>query len=213
MARRVARRPAIPRKLFGAVITGLGVMLAAMSGLGNVLPALVYGIVAAGLHVAAFGMDPMRDKGMEGIDAIQSERVARTVEEAERALGEMADAVRRARDRDAEAAVAALSATAREMFARVEDDPRDLVAARKYLGVYLQAARDAAVKFADLFALTRDAGAKADFLSLIADLRQGMEAKRETLLISDRTDLEIEIDVLRDRLRHEGVAVTDKTEG
>ena len=211
--RRVAKRPAVPRKAFGAAAVGLGVALAALAGLGGVLPAAVYGLVAAGLHLASFGLDPMRDKGMEGVDAFQTERVARTVEEAERTLAQMEDAVRRARDREAETAVARLAATAREMVRRVEDDPRDLVAARKYLGVYLQAARDATVKFADLYASTRDAEARRDFLALVEDLRAGMDAKRETLLLSDRTALDVEIDVLRDRLRHEGVPIRDTTEG
>jgi hypothetical protein len=34
-----------------------------------------------------------------------------------------------------------------------------------------------------------------------------MEAKRETLLISDRTDLDVEIEVLRDRLKRDGLPV------
>ncbi|MBM2577797.1 5-bromo-4-chloroindolyl phosphate hydrolysis family protein [Jannaschia sp. Os4] len=203
--RKVARRPAIPRKIFGAALSGIGVTLAAMSGLDGVVAGALYGIAAAGLHLASFGIDPMRDKGMEGVDAFQTERVARTVEEAERHLAAMRDAVLRARDRTAEARVEAFAQTARKMFRQVEDDPRDLTAARKWLGVYLQGARDATVKFADLWARTKDAESRAEWERILAELEQGMDAKRETLLISDRTDLEVEIEVLRDRLKAEGL--------
>jgi hypothetical protein len=106
-----------------------------------------------------------------------------------------------------------VSAAAREMFRRIEAAPGDLVAARRYLGVYLEGARDATVKFADLYAATRDATARADYLALIEELRRGMEAKRETLLISDRTDLEVEIEVLRERLHHDAPPTGPNTRG
>ncbi|WP_371153187.1 5-bromo-4-chloroindolyl phosphate hydrolysis family protein [Jannaschia sp. 2305UL9-9] len=200
-ARKIARRPAVPRKAFGAILTGVGVLLAA--GIG---PAGgVYGLVAAALHVAAFGFDPMKDKGMEGVDTFQTERVARTIEEAEKHLSAMQDAVLRARDREAESRVARVIARAREMFRAVEDDPRDLTAARKYLGVYLMGARDATAKFADLYVQTQDPTVKADYFALLDDLEQGMDTKRATLLVSDRTDLDVEIEVLRDRLKRDGL--------
>ncbi|MGB3406788.1 MAG: 5-bromo-4-chloroindolyl phosphate hydrolysis family protein [Jannaschia sp.] len=200
-ARKIARRPAFPRKIAGALATGIGVLLA--TGIG---PAgVIYGLVAAGLHLTAFGLDPMKDKGMEGIDTFQTERVARTIEEAEKHLAAMQDAVLRARDREAESRVARVTARAREMFRAVEDDPRDLTAARKFLGVYLMGARDATAKFADLYAATGDPVVKTDYFALLDDLEKGMDAKRETLLLSDRTDLDVEIEVLRDRLKRDGL--------
>ncbi|WP_179380618.1 5-bromo-4-chloroindolyl phosphate hydrolysis family protein [Jannaschia marina] len=199
--RRIARRPALPRKIFGAVVLGLGVMLA--TGIG---PAgAVYGLVAIALHLVSFGIDPMSDKGMEGVDAFQTERVARSIEEAEKHLAAMQDAVLRAKDREATGRVERLSGKARAMFRTVEDDPRDLSSARKFLGVYLMGARDATVKFADIYAANRDPAAKAEYFKLLDDLERGFDAKRETLLVSDRTDLDVEIEVLRDRLKADGL--------
>ncbi|MEM7488120.1 MAG: 5-bromo-4-chloroindolyl phosphate hydrolysis family protein [Pseudomonadota bacterium] len=208
-ARKIARRPAVPRKVFGAALVGIGVALGAMTGLTGVAAGVVYGVVAAGLHVAAFGLDPMRDKGMEGVDTFQTERVARSVEAAETHLSAMQDAVLRAKDREVERRVGRLAETARRMFRQVEDDPRDLTSARKYLGVYLQGARDATAKFADLYAETRDPTVKADYFRLLDDLEKGIDARRETLLVSDRTDLDVEIEVLRDRLKRDGLPTGD----
>ncbi|MGJ8617230.1 MAG: 5-bromo-4-chloroindolyl phosphate hydrolysis family protein, partial [Sulfitobacter sp.] len=79
-ARKVARRPAIPRKILASAATGLGVGLAVIAHL-NVLSdfvaAVLYAICATGLHLAAFGIDPLKSKGMEGIDTFQQDRVAR----------------------------------------------------------------------------------------------------------------------------------------
>lgn len=203
-ARKIARRPAIPRKIFASVLTGAGLALAAMAG-GHVLSALIFGVLGAVLHSFAFGFDPLKNKGMEGIDTFQTDRVARAVGEAEKTLAAMRDAVQRARDREIEARVDGFAATARAMFRTIENDPRDLTAARKYLTVYLMGARDAAVKFADIYARSRDPHARADFVQLLDDLEANFTGKTQKLLIEDKTDLSIEIEVLRERLAREGV--------
>ncbi|MCE8545393.1 5-bromo-4-chloroindolyl phosphate hydrolysis family protein [Ruegeria pomeroyi] len=209
-ARRVARRPAIPRKLFATALTGLGTALAVyksgmMAGEASILAGVLFGVAASALHLLAFGADPMRDKGMEGVDTFQQDRVARAVGEAERMLSEMSDAIRRAGDRQLDARVERFQTTARELFRTVEEDPRDLTGARKYLTVYLRGARDATIKFADIHARTRDAGARTDYLALLDDLEQNFTARTRKMLLDDRSDLTVEIDVLRDRLQREGV--------
>jgi hypothetical protein len=100
--RTLARRPALPRKLFGAAITGIALFLGGMTaGIGLIYPVL-FALVGVGLHLGAFGLDPMRDKGMEGIDAFQTGRVAHAVEEGEAYLAGMTDAILRAGDRSLE---------------------------------------------------------------------------------------------------------------
>lgn len=200
-ARSLARRPAIPRKLFGAILTGAALGLGGLIGEPGLLYPVLFGLVGAGLHLLAFGLDPMADKGMQGIDAFQTSRVARAVEDGEKHLAAMKDAILRARDRQLEGRVERFSTAARHLFRTVEADPGDLTAARKYLSVYLQGARDATVKFADHYAQTRDATARADYEALLADLETTFASRTTALLTNNRTDLDVEISVLRDRLK------------
>ncbi|MGJ8618563.1 MAG: 5-bromo-4-chloroindolyl phosphate hydrolysis family protein, partial [Sulfitobacter sp.] len=153
----------------------------------------------------AFGIDPLKSKGMEGIDTFQQDRVARVVDEAEKLLAGMSDAIKRSKDRKAEARLATFQATARNLIRTVEEDPRDLTAARKYLSVYLRGARDATVKFADIYARTGDPQARTDYMALLDDLDQNFAARNQKSLLDDRGDLTVEIDVLRERLSREGV--------
>ena len=203
-ARKIAKRPVLPRKIFGSVLTGLGLAIAGLAGHGTI-DAVIFAILGTILHFLAFGPDPLRDKGTEGIDAFQSDRVARAVDEAEKRLAAMSDAILRAEDRETTARVEQFQTTVRDMFRTIEDDPRDLTRARKYLSVYLMGARDATIKFADLYARTNDAQAKADYTALLDDLEANFAAQTDKLLDDDRTDLDIEIEVLRDRLAREGV--------
>ena len=117
----------------------------------------------------------------------------------------MRDSIAATKDRVLIARVDGFLGTAREMFRTVENDPRDLRAAKRYLGVYLQGARDATAKYVDLTARNEDAEAKADYTALLDDLENNFTAKTQTLLVNSKDDLDIEIDVLRDRLQREGI--------
>jgi len=204
-ARSIARPPALPRKLAASLLTGIGAALAAWKAEPGLLIAATYGIASLGLFLAAFGLDPMTAKGVEGVDDFQQSRVARVVDDAEDYLTAMRDAALRAQDRQIETRVEQFQSVARDLFRTVEEDPRDLTAARKYLTVYLQGARDATVKFSDIYSRSRDAQARSDYLALLDDLEQNFAARTRKMLREDRSDLTIEIDVLRDRLQREGV--------
>jgi hypothetical protein len=208
-ARKVARRPAFPRKMAGSLLTGIGLAVAGFAASGDILAPAVYAVVGTLLHGMAFGLDPLRDKGAEGIDTFQTDRVARAVDEAEKHLSAMTDAMQRAGDRQLMARLERFQAIARDLFRTVENDPRDLTAARKYLSVYLIGARDATVKFAEVWSRSRDPQARTDYENLLADLEQNFAARTEKLLLDDRTDLTVEIEVLRERLGREGVRPKD----
>lgn len=213
-ARKVARRPAFPRKMAASLLTGIGVGLAAfrndyldaeVASQVSLIAPLLFGIAGTALHGLAFGIDPLSDKGMEGVDTFQQDRVARVVDEAEAYLDAMTDAVKRAKNRQVEARVERFQTTARDLFRTVEEDPRDLSGARKYLTVYLRGARDATVKFSDFYSRSRDENALTDYVALLDDLEQNFAARTQKMLLDDRSDLTVEIDVLRDRLQREGV--------
>lgn len=209
--RKVARRPALPRKMLASALTGIGVAMASYASEPGIVAPAIFGVVATLLHGAAFGLDPLQDKGMEGIDTFQQDRVARVVDEAETHLKAMTDAIKRAGDRTAEARLERFQTTVRQMVHTVEEDPRDLTGARRYLGVYLLGARDATAKFADIHARTRDAKARADYLQLLDDLDAGFSARTRKMLLEDRSDLDVEIGVLRDRLAREGVRLESQS--
>ncbi|WP_121064398.1 5-bromo-4-chloroindolyl phosphate hydrolysis family protein [Chachezhania antarctica] len=204
--RRVARRPAFPRKMAASLLTGAGVAIAAYRFEPGLAGPLLYGVIATILHSAAFGIDPLRDKGMEGADSFQKTRVATAVGEAEEYLKAMKTAIETTGDRALVSRVERFQSTARQLFRTVEDDPRDLATARKYLTVYLMGARDATIKFADVWRRNRSTDARASYLALLDDLEKNFAARNKTLLLDDRSDLNIEIDVLRERLQREGVA-------
>lgn len=201
-ARAIARRPALPRKALAALFMAGGLFLGARIGQTDEIMSAALGGLGLILHVMAFGLDPLRNKGGAGMDAFQTDRVARYVDEAEATLTTMREAIAALGERALQTRVDAFAATARGLFRGVETDPSDLTAARKYLTVYLVGARDATVKFADHYAQTRDAAARNAYESLLTDLQTTFASRSQALIGSGQTDLNIEIDVLRERLKY-----------
>jgi hypothetical protein len=204
-ARTVAKPPAVPRKLLGAALIGASVFGVGLISLGQgLLGALVFGAMAAAAHVVAFGPDPLKAKGIVG-DDLTTERVARAIDEAEAVVRDTMTAARSIGDRRLEGRIERLADQAREVFRAIERDPRDLSRARRFLSVYLVGLRDATAKFADFYGRTRDAEARAKYEALLADLETSFGAKRAALLEDRSGDLEIEIEVLRERLQQDGL--------
>lgn len=204
-ARAVARPPAIPRKLFAAAITGVSIAAVNFLSLDQGLGSIAYGLVAGLAHVAAFGLDPMKKKGIAGFDDFASERVARAIDAAEDLLRETSAAANRIRDRRLQSRVERVCDNARDVFRVVERDPRDLPRSRAFLSVYLLGLRDATVKYADLAARGDAPGARERFESLLSDLEASFGKQRTHLLEDNRGSLDVEIEVLRDRLRQDGL--------
>ncbi|WP_415639352.1 5-bromo-4-chloroindolyl phosphate hydrolysis family protein, partial [Paracoccus nototheniae] len=203
-ARRVAKRPAIPRKLFGGALAALGIGLGAAEP-GVWAEAGLIGAAGLALHQLSFGLDPWRDKGRESVDSFQQSRAETMITEAEGHLDQMREAIARSGDRRLQARVAMFDASVRHLFDRVRDNPGGLASARRYLGVYLMGARDATIRFADLYALTQDQSARAAYESFLDDLEKDFIARADRLLDGDRDALDIEMSVLRDRLAREGL--------
>jgi len=214
-ARDIARAPAFPRKLVAAGLAGIGVFLASwmseqaggvLEAGGQLIQAVVFGALAAGSHVVAFGIDPMKAKGLEdrGIHQAELDRVTEALDKAEAKLQSIERLAHTLKDRDIDRRVGRLNATVRDMIRIVEQDPRDLSRARRYLGVYLKGAEDATRKYAENHERLADPKLREDYVSLLSDLEASFARGKDKLLIDDRTDLEVEIEVLRDRLGQEG---------
>ncbi len=205
--REIARPPAIPRKLFAAVLTTLAMVITA--GLGFVpvfndpVTIAVYAAVIFLFYLFSFGLDPMRAKGLRGYSPKEAERLLQALEQGERLMSETMLAADRFANRSLQHQVRQLVEEARGVFRAIEKDPRDLPRARKFMAVYLQGAHDATLKLAKLKS-HHPTQEYDDYQRLLVDLRQHFSKQKAALLQNDRTELDVEVEVLRDRIKQEG---------
>ncbi|MBY8976535.1 5-bromo-4-chloroindolyl phosphate hydrolysis family protein [Rhodobacteraceae bacterium NNCM2] len=202
-ARQIARPPAFPRKLCAAALAGIGVAGAIImtEGLGDLIQAIGLGAIAVVSHIASFGLDPMKSKGIEGKAA--PDHVIDAIDKAEARVNDITRMAGTLRDREITNLVEGLMSKVREMLTLVQEDPRDLSRARRYFTVYLKGAEDATRKYVENHVRLDDPKLRSDYISLIGELEDSFGRGREMLLHDDRTDLEVEIEVLRERLGQE----------
>ena len=133
----VAQRPAVPRKLMGSLLIGLMVLILAGHQFGSLAMPLLSGAAATALSIAAFGLDPLKDKGLDDPNVVARMEQDATLEDIETRLGIAADQVAALED----AELIRRTEVAREMMHRLmaetQRDPSTFARIRKPIETFV----------------------------------------------------------------------------
>ena len=199
----IARKPKLPLKLAAAGLMGLAVGATVFVRHGLTTEAVLVGLVSVGLFVTAFGIDPLKNKGVSGPLAEEALRANDSVQDAAAILQDIDSCIATIADTEVSASVLALRRSAERLFTILGKDPEGHRALRRLLGVYLDAARDATERFAILHGALADADSKARYLGMLDRLRVQFEDQTRKYLNDGKSKLDVEIDVLQSRLTSE----------
>jgi 5-bromo-4-chloroindolyl phosphate hydrolysis protein len=201
--RRIARRPP-PRKTAALLLLGAGVFVAAWLAVGHgvVLAVLLCAGSVTGF-ILAYGLDPWAAKRPILLTlGSDTEDVLRTLEEAERRIARIEAARRRLPPGEVAERLGRIARSARGVVDLLEEDPRDLRRARRFLHVYLSGAQEACERYAR----TRPRAATAElddrFRSVLATIERVFDEQRQHLLEDEVLDLDVQIEVLSRQLEH-----------
>ncbi len=204
-AREFASAPGMPRKIIGSALLGAGLLLTCWTGWGiGLLQSVGFGVMGAAASLFAFGLDPIKGKGYTTSTGVTPQMVVEAIAEAEEKIDGIERAGSTLKDRPLRDRINRVSKRARDILARIEQDPSDLRRSKKFLVVYLDGALEATQKYAKTQDdLSGDADVYIKFRSLLDDMERQFDHQHEKLLTNDRIDLDVEIDVLADRLKAE----------
>lgn len=201
-----AERRALPYRTLAALVLGAATFgLARYLALHNFVPSLLFGGAALVGAVLAYGSEllPSRSE-LKSADQIDAQRL---VAEARVKL----DRLSRARYRIQGAPELAqrldgVRTWVEKILTRIEEDPRDLRRARKFLVVYLDGAGEVAEKYVAYQAKGEAATFAPRLQSLLEEMERVAAEQHEKLLHNDTLDLDVQLEVLSERLKKEGVA-------
>ncbi len=204
--RTYASPPRLPRKLLGSLVLGGATVLTGLFGWDiGMIQSLGLGVLAAGASLMTFGIDPMRAKGEVSLSGVTPQMVEEAISEAETRIEGIERAAADIVDRPLRDRLSKITARGRDILARIEEDPSDLRRARKFLKVYLEGALEATRKYARSQHDLADSEMYLKFRSLLDDMQATFDQQHQKLLTNDRIDLDVEIDVLAERLNREAV--------
>ncbi|MEM6639120.1 MAG: 5-bromo-4-chloroindolyl phosphate hydrolysis family protein [Pseudomonadota bacterium] len=205
--RRIAVAPRTPRKTMAAIMVALGAGWSAfaLAQIGVVSSAVAAVLALIGT-VLAYGADPRGTKGAAAsVAGYSTEEIVAALSEAEAKVDAIVDAARQITVAEFSQRLRDIAESARKVIKVIEDDPRDLRRARKFLHVYLDGARDVAHRYAAAPEEARNASLDDNFRDMLGTIESSFDETRARLLENDTLDLDVQIEVLTTRLKKEGV--------
>jgi 5-bromo-4-chloroindolyl phosphate hydrolysis protein len=200
--KKLARAPGTPYKTVAAILlsitTGMTAYLAARYGL---FSSILMGGATFIAFLLSYGLDPRRDK--TGSLGVTADEVIDALEAAEIKITGIDEARAKIKNLDFDKRLRNITKKAREILQVIEEDPKDLQRARKFLKVYLSGTERVAQSYAkthknDATTVELD----ADFSRVLDSIEQTFAEQHRKLKENDQFDLDVQIEVLETQLKH-----------
>ncbi|MGB2972164.1 MAG: 5-bromo-4-chloroindolyl phosphate hydrolysis family protein [Candidatus Competibacter sp.] len=206
LRRQVAKAP-WPFKTLGGGLIALATATTAWTSVGHSpLMALVYGLLALLGCYLSYGFDPHRAKRFTDRDGLDStDRVLEALTQAEASIAAIEHSTRHIHNAELNTRLRRIAGQARQILTMLEEDPRDLRRARKFLNVYLDGAQQVTEGYAKTHGRITAPELEDNFRRVLATIEEVFAEQRQKLLEADVTDLDVQIEVLTTQLKREGV--------
>lgn len=199
-----------PWKLLGAIAAGTAAFLISLGpGHDNIAMALLFGVITGAGCVLAYGLDPRVDRGAIEAAAkragIRAKDVVEALDVAHRKVQAIEEAATGLHSRELRARLQRICAQARTILGQLEQDPKDLSRARRFLVTYLDGTRDVVGAYAKQQHDLADTPLADNFRQVLDTVEQVFKEQEEVLRSDDKLDLEVRIEVLETQLKREGI--------
>lgn len=202
--KKFAKAPGTPFKSVAAIIlsvtTGLTAFLLSDYGL---FASILIGIVTMLGFYLAYGMDPRRTTDGNISLGVSADEIFEALEAAEIRIETIEKARKSIRNIEFDQHLKRIIEKARGILTLIEEDPKDLARARKFLKVYL----DGTARVTESYAKThgRDATTEvldSNFQEVLNSIEATFDEQHKKLLENDQFDLDVKIEVLKTQLKH-----------
>jgi hypothetical protein len=195
-----------PLKTVSAALTGVATALAAFAVAGQPLPiAVLFGAGASLGFYLLYGLDPRQKRPIVGAEGVGGEELAAALREAYGRLESIDTAGQTIQSREFKERLSAIVGWVEKILKAIEEDPRDLRRARKFLNVYLDGTYKVTEQYARTHPRTQSLELENNFRALLIDMEKTCQEQYEALIKNDVFDLDVQIEVLNTRLKREGV--------
>jgi len=202
----VRRSSAVPYKAIGAGVLGVAIFIGAVLGAKIAFfSSVLLGIASVIGSIFVYGADPSRTAPDMPAVGVTSEEVLEILNEADEKILAIEAARGRIHNVELKDRLKNIVTGVREITAIVEDDPRDLRRARKFLRTYLDGAQRVTEGYADAHKYGEDGDLEDNFRNVLDTIETVIGDQKGKLLENNLTELDVQIEVLQLQLEKEGV--------
>jgi len=205
--RKISVPPTLPRKLIGAALFGIATYIVSRYvRQKDFLFAALMGVGAFFGLVLAYGIDPNKEKSsINTPDGYSTGDVVAALEEAEAKILDIENARRQIRNLELKKHLHIITGQAREILGIIEEDPKDLRRARKFLHTYLNGAKRVTEGYVKATRHNDHAELSDNYKEVLQSIETVFAEQKQKLIENDVLDVDIQIEVLNTRLEREGV--------
>ncbi len=202
--KKLAKAPGLPFKSFAATLLAITTGLTAFTLSDyTLLASILIGFVALIGFYFAYGVDPRQDKTGNISLGVDPDEVLEALDAAEAKIAIIETARKNIRNIKFDQHLKRIIEKARGILQLIEDDPKDLYRARKFLKVYL----DGTARVTESYAKTHGKDASTaeldkDFQEVLHSIESTFDEQHKKLLENDQLDLDVKIEVLKTQLKH-----------
>ncbi|MBX2868553.1 MAG: 5-bromo-4-chloroindolyl phosphate hydrolysis family protein [Acidiferrobacterales bacterium] len=205
--RKWARATRVPWRFSAAVFIAIAAFLISnmLAGMPFIVSIITAVLGFAGV-VLAYGFDPQYDTKQDvSRFGVTTEEIVEALDEAEGQLAQIEASAKQIGNSELKMRLGRIVSKTRGVLSIIEDDPKDLRRARKFLKVYLTGAKNVSAQYARTHQLQDNETLEQNFRNVLESIETVIEEQHNKLLENDALDLDVKIEVLEAQLKHEGI--------
>lgn len=204
--KKITLAPKWPLKTISAVIVSITTAGVAFLGADNTFfVSIAFGLGALAGMTLLYGLDPRQEKKLAGAHGYTTEEISSTIAEAEAQILGIELANKQINNRAFNKRIRDICTQAQEIVGLLEEDPRDIRRARKFLNTYLDGALKVTKGYADMQRKHQSEQLAKNFEHVLYTIESVFVEQKQKLLEDDVLDLDVQIEVLTSQLKNEGV--------
>ena len=198
----LTKAPKTPYKSMAGILLGIVTFYSAyISGGETLFKSLFLSLIAIAGWFLYYGSDPKADK-LENLGDISAEFVLETIREAQRKLDAIRTHMEKIHDTTLHQKLSDALLQAEAILKTIEEDPKDIRVARKFLIVYIDGIAKVTESYTELDETKIDASTKARLHSLMDDVQSRFDKELDRLRSNNLFDLDVHIDTLKAQINH-----------
>ncbi len=205
-AKKIAHPPRWPLKLMASSVVAVSTGLVAWLGAGyGFWVSITFGLGALLGMFLTYGFDPWREKLKAGSHGYSALEISQTLNDAENLLDRIKQANLQIANDEFNQRIDRICLLGREILEVIEDDPGDIRRARKFLNVYLEGAQQVTEGYAKTHQRNESVDLEQNFKNVLETIESVFTEQKQKLIEDDVFDLDVQIEVLTNQLKREGV--------
>jgi len=198
----LTKAPKTPFKTISAVLLGISTLFtASIAGGESILMGSFLGVVSTIGYYLYYGLDPRVDK-IDNIGDISAQFVIETLAEARAKLSSIETDITYIKDMGLYEKLKLAIDKGYEIINTIEEDPKDLRVARKFIIVYIDGIKKVTKAYTNMEEdeITKDT--KEKLSNLLIDVEERFDKEIERLKRNNQFDLDVHIDVLQKQIKN-----------